>query len=427
MRITQSLRDKHKAITYNRSDCQYLTEEHFKEAPEVIKTTISNLTGSGGDPNSAYEKIDSSIKSKCFNDKYVNLHFAIIPSGQKVDMSTFSEEEKNVYKVICRRYLIQFMPPREKLIKTLEIPAADGTFKASASYITALGFKELDTGDFDDESEEDDEKAAADVLAQIDPGEYAFALSRFEIKEQETKPPKRYTQASLNEDLTRIVKYVENPKIKELLLKKDDGKKGENGSIGTTATRSKIISSLIENGYIRQEKKNIVSTPLGRQFYNALPDIIKKADTTALWYVHQEAIIEGKEEPTALTESVLKTVQYVIDNFKEPTITESRSAIIGVCPLCGGKVADVEKKSLSAYACQNRDCDFIIFKNAYNGKINANNAKLLLAGKETGIIQFISKSGTKYKARLKLKDDKKNLKLLFVPSSPAKKKGKTNR
>lgn len=415
MQITQSLRDNHKAITYNRSDCQYLTEEHFAEAPLTAAATLQNLS-----MQPIEFDINTERKSKAFNDKYVTLHFAIIPSGQPIDIKSLSERERNVYTAIALRYLMQFAPETVKENTVLIAESEAGVFKATETIILHRGWRTLNENDELIESE-DGEKEESVGLSKIPSGTYDVFVNSTEIKESETKPPKRYTQATLNEDLTRIVKYVSDPKIKELLLKKDDGKKGENGSIGTTATRAMIIDNLIKRGYLVQEGKNILSTDLGRRFYNALPDEIKKADTTALWYAHQEAIIEGKEEPTALTGSVLETINRVISTCNEPTIQRAKkeAEIVGKCPLCGSEVSHVNNAKLKAYCCENKECKFILWETAFGSKISVENAKKLLSGKSTNIISFKSqKTGKSYKARLKLKADG-SLEMQFV--NPAKK------
>lgn len=415
MEITQSLRDNHKAITYNRSDCQYLTEEHFAEAPLTAAAALQNLN-----IQPIEFDINTERKSKAFNDKYVTLHFAIIPSGQAIDIKSLSEREKNVYTAIAIRYLMQFAPETVKENTVLIAESEVGSFKASETVILSKGWRKFDESD-EAEENEDAEKEESTGLSKIPSGTYDAFVNSTQVKESETKPPKRYTQATLNEDLTRIVKYVSDPKIKELLMKKDDGKKGENGSIGTTATRAMIIDNLIKRGYLMQEGKNIISTDLGRRFYNMLPDEIKKADTTALWYAHQEAIIEGREDATALTESVLKTINHVISTCNEPTIEKTKKVaeIVGKCPLCGNDVAHVSNAKLKAYCCENRECKFILWETAFGSKLSEDNAKKLLGDKSTGIMNFKSKkTGNSYKARLKLKADG-SLEMEFV--NPAKK------
>lgn len=404
MEITQKLRDKYKAITYNRSDCQYLTEEHYREAPEVVSSVLKNLMLE----DETAKEIDLSRKSKAFNDKYVTLHFAIIPSGEKINTRDLNEAERNVYTAIVKRYLAQFMPPCKKIITKMIVETEEGTFKAESTKIIDKGYRKLSI-------KENEEKG--NHLNDLLKGNYKGLFSSFKEKEGETKPPKRYTQSSLNEDMTRIVRYVKDPYIKELLLKKDDGKKGENGSIGTVATRASIIKNLIERGYLREEGKKVISTNKGKLFYEALPEEIKKADTTALWWVHQEAITEGKEEPIELTESVLKTINHVIvtsreKTFSTPAAQRNYEHVIGRCPWCGNKVVDVNNKKLKAYVCKNDKCKFIIWKSDFGGQINNTNAMRLLEGKETLAIAMKSKEGKEFKGRLKMTESGK-LELVF--------------
>ena len=194
MQITQTLRDKYKAITYNRSDCQYLTEEHFVEAPATVAATLSNL----GVTKESYG-LDIARKSKAFNGKYVTLHFAIIPSGEPVLLGQLTEKERNVYEAIAIRYLMQFAPPCEKEKTELVATCDHGLFRCSNTVITFAGYRGMEAAA---EEKEADEENAADhsALSSLEAGVYSAFCRDAKIKEQETKPPKRYTQATLNED-----------------------------------------------------------------------------------------------------------------------------------------------------------------------------------------------------------------------------------
>ncbi len=107
MEITQSLRDKYKAITYNRTDSQYLGDEHFKQAPNTLKFVMANT---GIHP----AEIDPKIKSKCFDQSKISVHFAIIPTAQSVDISKMTEQERKVYLAIAKRYMLQFYRRQRK-------------------------------------------------------------------------------------------------------------------------------------------------------------------------------------------------------------------------------------------------------------------------------------------------------------------------
>ena len=137
LEITQNLRDKYKAISYNRSDCRYLKMEHYKEASEVFRTII------GGEILEEYE-LDFSIQSKCFNDSNVSAHHAIIPLATNVPLDKFTEEEKNVYYAICLQYAMQFLPSAQNAVSISKFIVEDGNYKHECVYQTKenvnLGF-----------------------------------------------------------------------------------------------------------------------------------------------------------------------------------------------------------------------------------------------------------------------------------------------
>lgn len=396
MAITQSLRGNYSAITYNRSDCQYLSEEHFKEAPATIDQTCNNLSYQPG-------VFDSSIHSRCFNDDNITAHFAIIPSGGAVNIGDMSKQEQLVYTAICEYYLAQFMPPCEKLKTTITVSLPDsGKLAASSSKIINPGFyyllKELKE-DGDDTEEMD--------FYSLPAGNYLYHCDNTKIEERETRPPKRYTQATLFNDMTRISKFVDDEKVRELLLAKDKGKKGENGSIGTSATRDSIIMTLIKRGYLEEKQEGkktiLISTEKGREFYDMLPDNIKKADTTAYWWIIQEDIKSGKATPQTLAESVLKIVREIIASGQGGGLTTATTSSgkyepICECPRCGGKVMEGSK----GYYCSNykNGCELKgLWKNACWTTIGREDVKELLAG-NTILKSVKAKTGKRYKKKL---------------------------
>lgn len=346
MDITQKLKDAG-AITYNRSDCQYLSSDHFREAPATVRTVCRNL---GSRP----EKLDTSIKSAAFNDANITAHFAIIPTDSNRDLSRFTEEERNVYTIIALYYLSQFMPPCQRRRTTLnaEIPGV-GILVSSSAVVLEQGFRELLPA----------KAEAPTALSDFEDGTYTGSVLSASVQEKETKPPARYTKTSLNEDMTRIARYVEDPEVKRLLLEKDKDKKGENGSIGTSATRATIIDGLVARGFLEEKGKRLISTELGREFYRVLPDELKKPDMTAYWWVIQESIKAGEADWEALPEAVLKTIKYILTQTYPTLVTASISGdqkILGRCPRCGGYI--IEGKNGFGCTGYKQGCKFIIWK-----------------------------------------------------------------
>ena len=351
--ITQTLRDKYQAITYNRSDSQYLKEEHFQEANRVLPHVMYKL-------KEEYP-VDYSIHSECFNDKYVTAHHAIIPTMSNFNIDALTSDERKVYEEIAHYYIMQFLPPIKKRQLKASIKLNDGELRATATFITDDGYKQYFTPD-----KEEDEEQEEDVKFDLAPGVYEASLKDSEIVEKKTNPPKHYTQATLIKDMTSIAKYVKDPKIKEILKKKDKGKKGENGSIGTSATRSQIVETLLKRGYVEMKGKTIVSTTLGRDFYHLLPEEIKTADLTAKWWVMQEDIKEGKATVKDLVQSVLAAFVPHLKEQIRPTqlstpipIEDDRESL-GNCLVCGNKVVENAK----GFGCSNyvNGCRFAIWK-----------------------------------------------------------------
>jgi len=237
-------------------------------------------------------------------------------------------------------------------------------------------------------------------------------------EQKETKPPTRYTKANLGKDMTRIARYVEDPKVKELLVAKDKGKKGENGSIGTVATRAQIIDRLEEHGYIEVKNKKLISTPLGRELYRVLPDQLKKPDMTAYWWAIQEDIKQGKVPWTQLTDSVLDMVKNVIlteypsvnlalipDKLKRK---KSTASVLGVCPRCGGNVVEFK----SSFSCANykSGCKFTIWKKSKMSMLSkttftATDVKKFLSGQGVKKTKLLKRDGSTFSATLIMEDD----------------------
>jgi len=279
--ITQKLREVFKAITYNRSDCQYLSDEHYSQREDLVKAINSNLA------DFKNLKLDLNLKSKAFNNANITAHHGIIPTINCIDISKFSIDELNIYKMIAQRYILQFLPNKivEKTIY-LAKNTENIEFKAVVNKLIQLGWQEF----YKEEAENliEDTKKENNQLS-YNKGE-VLHFKEFQLLEGETKPKPLYTQASLLTDLTAVAKYIKNPDIKKLLIAKDKEKKGENGGIGTPATRATILKNLFDRGFIIEAKGKIVTTQLGKDFLACLPGNAKEPDMTALWSNKQEEI-----------------------------------------------------------------------------------------------------------------------------------------
>lgn len=382
MRVTQDLRDKYKAITYNRSDCQYLSLEHFKEAPEVMERVFKNL-------GIKVENMDYTKVSKCFNDDFVTAHHGIIPTNTTIDLKRLTEEERNIYEIVCKYYIVQFLGAMI-MEKTLgEVRVVDSLIlKGTSSKTLDYGYREfLDERDFEEEKDE------SSSLSSLYSGEYECEIIGGKILEKETAPKKQYTEATLLKDMTSISKYVKDIRLKEALKDKDKGKKGECGGIGTPATRSTVIKDLFRDKYVELKGKEMVPTELGLKVYEYIADEVKTANVTAEWWLIQREIEEGASVSKLVRKVEKDFLDIMSKSYEKLEHGERVKETIGVCPKCQGDITESKK----AYNCS---CGFIFWKNE---AISLKRFQELIKGKTVSVKGLKSKAGKSYSANIKLK------------------------
>lgn len=399
--ILQNLREKYKAITYNRTDCQYLKEEHYEQAPELLPVVFKNI--------GREYPCDTSIHSSCFNDKNVSAHHGIIPQKKNVDISQMTEKERNVYIAICERYIMQFLPPLqyEQSVSVIDL-GRDGQLEYASKKLIDKGFKAFFSyGERDEFSK-----------FFLSAGEHTLKLCGSSVLEKETAPPKPYKDQTLIDDMASIAKYVTDTEIKNILIEKDKEKKGEHGGIGTVATRVATIEILFKRGYIERMGKSIVSTELGRAFFHTLPENIKTPDITAKWWLLQEDVRAGKADVNSIQRSV---VEEFLKHKNAYSAAPLKAAGDFICPFCKREMRELDK----SYSCTGyKDgCSFTIWKNIAGKAITRAQAKSICDnGKTNAISGFKSKAGKEFSARLVLNKETRKLEFEFV-NKRQKKKG----
>ncbi|MDN2879325.1 DNA topoisomerase 3 [Campylobacter jejuni] len=336
LEITQNLREKHKAITYNRSDCQYLPETMFKQAPNILNIIKENLN-SNDEIQALIASSDLTIKSKAFNDANISAHYGIIPTQNKIS-SQLTQDELVVYNLIAKRFIIQFFHPREYQTSTINLEVNQRIFTATQNKTTKSGFRSL-WQNVDSEEEQENNENDINDLSILKNGDIA-KCSLIQIEKKQTKPRPYYTMTTLLKDLNSVAKYVSDERIKKLLMEKDKDKKGESGGIGTPATRSNHIKTLIEREYIEvsKDKKQIIkSTKKGRDLIKLSPKSLITPDMTALWFEQQKMIeiseLRREQFLEEITKEVISEIQR-IDKNQEFKILDNENKPKIQCPQC---------------------------------------------------------------------------------------------
>lgn len=281
--ICQGLYERHKLITYPRSDCRYLPMSHFAQAKEVHAAVMANSQYLGQQGKLLSQtQVDFSRQSKAWNDKKVDAHHGIIPT-QKVS-NNLSGNDAKVYALICRNYVAQFLAQHEFYAVRVEVEIASGLFVAVAKEAIAEGWKGIFVGAVKNNNQ-DNNNEPQQMLPSLEKGQMLKSLQA-EVLEKSTSPPKAYTDATLLAAMTGISSHVSDPQLRKILRETD--------GLGTEATRAGIIELLFSRGFLSRSGKTITATVTGRGLIEALPDVATYPDMTALWESELSAISEGK-------------------------------------------------------------------------------------------------------------------------------------
>ncbi len=300
----QALYEKHKLITYPRSDSRYLPLEHFKLAKKVIDAVSFNTETL----SLVAEKANTKLKSLAWNDKKEDAHHAIIPTEKKKKTSTLNSHEKKIYDLISRQYLYQFFPKHEYYDTRAEIQVEGGIFVATEKRIKTQGWKSF-YSIFN-------RKAGGSVALAAEVEKFLPALAqgdvlyceRGELLEKQTQPPKYFTDATLLAAMTGISRYVKDPNVKKILRETD--------GLGTEATRAYIIELLFTRGYLKRDKKHIRATPAGAGLIESLPEKATRPDMTAEWEFTLNSICSRQSNYDIFMSPLMESIHSLIEQSK---------------------------------------------------------------------------------------------------------------
>lgn len=306
----QSLYEKHKLITYPRSDCRYLPKEHFAQAGSVVDAISNNAK----ELVSAVSGANLSLKSKAWNDAKVDAHHAIIPTPKQASVNALSSYEMKVYQLIARQYLMQFYPHAVYAEAKLVFDIAGGTFIASGRQLVSAGWKAL-TGKSD---EQDD---GVDTVPPLAVGTELICREG-EIKDRKTEPPKYFTEATLLQAMTGIARFVEDKELKKILRETD--------GLGTEATRAGILDTLFKRQLLKRDGKIIRSTPAGRGLIHALPSESTYPDMTAHWEHQLQAMAERGQAYQPFMQALQQRIDQLMTQVKTGPVPESLRSLPAV-------------------------------------------------------------------------------------------------
>ncbi|WP_447722355.1 DNA topoisomerase III [Edwardsiella tarda] len=260
--ICQRLYETHKLLTYPRSDSRHLPEEHFAGRHAVMAAIASHV------PELAdLTAVDSERRNRCWDDSKVDAHHAIIPTARSGNVS-LSADERNIYQLVARQYLMQFCPDAQYRKCVIDLTIAGGAFCAKARFLAAPGWRALLGAK---ERDDEDEGMPLPVVARDD----VLHCERGELMARQTQPPRPFTDATLLSAMTGIARFVQDKSLKKILRATD--------GLGTEATRAGIIELLFRRGFLQKKGRNIHASEAGRALIHCLPEMAGRPDMTAHW------------------------------------------------------------------------------------------------------------------------------------------------
>lgn len=366
--IVQSLYEK-KYVSYPRSDCNYLPTSQQVDAPVILENLANSqipgvfTVASQADP--------SYLSSKCWNDKKVTVHTAIIPTCQAVEATDLSQEEKNVYWLIAQNYMMQFFPDFEYMRTDFTVQCGDYTFKGNGKEVLARGFKNIFSNDSDEEeNNSDSENSALPVLVEGD----HVGTGNFAIREKNTTPPKPFTEGTLIAAMANIWRFLakDNPNIERLKEVK---------GIGTPATRSSIVAKLLspvsggtkKSAYLMKDKKGILApTELGCFTIDHIDKTVSEPDLTAVFEYKLAQIVKDESLYGPIMADIESIVKNSIAHADNSTFPPPSPDMV-LCPLCHKNylVRSVNKTTKQVYySCNSGDCLMPSGKKMYYTEVN---------------------------------------------------------
>ena len=410
--IAQSLYEKHKALTYPRTDSRALPEDYVP----VVQQTFEMLAASPMRhlaPHAQTALQGNYIKptKRIFDNAKVSDHFAIIPTLQSP--SGLSETEQKLYDLVVRRFMSVFFPNAEYLVTTRISVAAGHSFKTEGKVLVKPGWLAIYGKEAQDETDDKDGKDGKTLVA-VKPGE-RVQVEAVDAKGLKTRPPARYSEATLLGAMEGAGKTIDDDELRQAMQEK---------GLGTPATRAATIEGLIAEKYMLREGRELIPTAKAFQLMTLLRGLdvqeLSKAALTGEWEYKLAQMEQGKlSRKTFMAEIATMTERLVAKakGYSRDSVPGDYATLEARCPNCGGVI----KENYRRYACvgasgNSEGCGFSFGKTPAGRTFEPAEVEQFLRDKKIGPLEgFRSKAGWPFSAEIVLKFDEetKNYKLEF--------------
>src|SRR5512139_1642175 len=384
--LAQALYEKHKVLTYPRTDSRALPEDYLG----TVKATIEVLGESNAYGTFARRVIRQKWvrpNKRIFDNAKVSDHFAIIPT--LAAPKHLNEAEQKLYDMVVRRFLAVFFPAAEYLVTTRITRVAGEPFKSEGKVLVEPGWLAV----YGKASQEDEP-----TLAAVGAGE-KVATEKVDVVKLVTRPPPRFNEATLLSAMEGAGKQIEDEELREAMREK---------GLGTPATRAQIIEGLLLERYIYRDGRELVPTAKAFSLMTLLsglgiPELVSP-ELTAEWEYQLAEMEHGRLSRTQFMREIVKMTKHIVaqaKNYESDTIPGDFATLAVACPKCGGEVHEKYKK----FQCVNPACDFGFWKILGGRQLEPAEAEALIRDREVGPLEgFRSRLGRAFAAKLRLTD-----------------------
>jgi DNA topoisomerase III len=406
LQAAQSLYEGKKAITYPRTSSRFLSGDMVAQLKPTAETLLPVA-----DYRAAAEYVlalDRLPLGRVVNDAKVDDHHAIIPTDIEHDVEDFTPDERRVFDLIARRFLAVFHPPARYARTTVITVVEDERFRTRGKVTLAPGWRAVYGLEANGDRQSEDDEAEGGEIPALQQGQTVRCVHA-EFEDKTTRPPPRYTEASLLSAMETAGRLVEDDELREAM--KDSG-------LGTPATRAETIETLIRREYVERVGRDLQATPKGIQVVTMLEEHkLTSPELTGDWEHKLSDIEHGQGDRDAFMAGIeafaKETVEQIAALDKEKLRPER--AELGLCPRCGAVTGEIIRENSKAYGCtswKSRDepgCGFVIWKRVAGRTLTPEVARQLIEERRTREVLsgFRSRGGKPFRARLVLNDEDK--------------------
>jgi len=410
LQVAQSLYEDKKAITYPRTSSRWLSGDLVPQ----LKPTAATLQPIGEYAAAARYVLglQQLPLARVVNDSKVDDHHAIIPTDVEHDVSRFSPDERRIFDLIARRFLAVFHPPARYARTTVVTLVEEERFRSRGKVTLEAGWRGvyglLSDADAQQQRQDEEGENESAELPPLEQGQTVKCASA-EVEAKETKPPPRYTEATLLSAMETAGKLIDDEELREAM--KESG-------LGTPATRAETIETLIRREYIERAGKDLTPTPKGLQVITMLEEHpLTSPELTGNWEKRLTDIEHGTDDRGKFIDDIAEFTRATVEKIAELDKEKLRPERVelGLCPRCGAETGEIIRENSKAYGCtswksrEETGCGFVIWKRVAGRTITPELARQLLEeGRTKEVISgFKSRAGKPFRARLVLNGEGK--------------------